>query len=175
MVGLAGGPDAAVGAGVYAMTTKVIYPAPLSYEAVRAQVQSAMQSAVLPLLRREFDKTTATWRNKPAFTAEVKAEPGRIVGEYATTSDIYRYVSGGTRVRYATMSADFVAKTQPRFIGSGPGRGGVVFISRQHPRPGIEAREFDITIANQQAIKIAGILSRALHYGLLASGHGVNK
>jgi hypothetical protein len=38
------------------------------------------------------------------------------------------------------MSKDFVAKTRPGSLKSGPGRGGVVFIGRNVSRPGIKAR-----------------------------------
>lgn len=92
--------------------------------------------------RVDFLVTTQTWKDKPAFTIE--KNPGeRIV---ATNNKIYKFVSGGTRVRYATMTPDFVAKTTPDTIGSGPGRGGKAFVNRNKPKPGIKARNFPAAI-----------------------------
>lgn len=150
----------------------VITPQPLPAELFTGAATAAMQQ-VTDLLSKEFAKTVATWRNKPAFDKTVTEDAGRIVGEVSTDSDIYRYVSGGTRVRYATMSPDFSAKTQPHVIGSGPGSGGVLYISKMHPRPGIEAREFDKTIAEQKAKKIESILAAAVRAAIKASGHAI--
>lgn len=90
-------------------------------------------------IRVDFLVTAKTWRNKPEFEIE-KAGPE--TRKIFTRSKIYLYVSGGTRVRYAVMTRNFKAKTSPGVIGSGRGRGGVAFISRKHPRPGIQARNF---------------------------------
>jgi len=146
-------------------------PRPMSGQLVIETVVTAMRDDVNPLLRREFAKTTATWRDQPTFTSGVTVTGVAVVGEVATDNKIYRFVSGGTRVRYATMTPDFVAKTRPRVIGSGPGQGGVAFISRKHPRPGIEAREFAETIAKEQRRKVANILRAALKRGIELTGH----
>jgi len=90
-------------------------------------------------IRVDFLTTTRTWKNGPEYEIEkIKREGRRIF----TRNKIYLFVSGGTRVRYATMTRNFKAKTQPGVIGSGRGRGGVAFVSRKHPRPGIRARNF---------------------------------
>lgn len=146
-------------------------PKPLAGRLVIETIVAAMRDDVNPLLRREFAKTTATWKEQPTFTSAVEVTSNAIIGEVATDNKIYRFVSGGTRVRYAIMTPDFVAKTRPRVIGSGPGRGGVAFISRKHPRPGIEAREFAETIAKNQRRKIANILRTALKRGIELTNH----
>jgi hypothetical protein len=107
-------------------------------------------------IRIDLEVTTQTWINKPVFQVEKDDEIRRIF----TTSDIYRYISGGTRVRYATMTPDFIAKTIPGVIGSGAGRGGVAFISKLHPRPGIEARNFPEVIIKKWQPRIAALLQQ---------------
>jgi hypothetical protein len=66
-----------------------------------------------------------------------------------TSNRIYGFINYGTSVRYATMSPDFAAKSQAGFAGAGGGRGGVSFVSRAHPRPGIKARKFDKQIRDK--------------------------
>lgn len=89
-------------------------------------------------LRIDFQTTTQTWKHPVVF--EIKKE------SYArwvfTRNRIYKFVSGGTRVRYATMTPGFTPKTRTGHIGSGPGSGGVLYVNRRRPRPGIRAREF---------------------------------
>lgn len=90
-------------------------------------------------IRVDFLTTTRTWKDRPEFEIERLKREGRRI---FTRSKIYLFVSGGTRVRYAVMTRGFKAKTSPNVIGSGRGRGGVAYISRRTPRPGIRARNF---------------------------------
>lgn len=56
----------------------------------------------------------------------------------------YRWVSGGTNRRYATMTPGWESKTSWRTIDSGPGgEGWVAFVDRKQPKGAIEAREID--------------------------------
>lgn len=92
--------------------------------------------------KAQFEKTVETWSDKPDFN--VKENSGSV--QVTTNSKIYTYLDKGTSVRYATMSPDFSPKTRARVIGSTSGRGGMIFVSRNHPKPGIEAREFSVVI-----------------------------
>jgi hypothetical protein len=47
------------------------------------------------------------------------------------------------------MTPDFTPKTTPRVIRSGAGSGGVHYINKMRPRPGIEARQWDEVIAKE--------------------------
>ncbi len=106
----------------------------------------------------DFDVTTQTWKNRPDFAIESK--PGERV--IATTSKIYRFLNRGTRVRYAVMTADFRAKTRTGYIGSNAGRGGLAFVSKKRPRPGIKAREFSKTILEKWRKRLPEQVRRAL-------------
>jgi len=103
-------------------------------------VENALTGTALAV-KVDFDTTTRTWKNRPKFTIK-RSKLRRLV---STTDDVYRFVSRGTRVRYAVMSDDFVAKTRPGIIGSGKGKGGLVGFTKR-PLPGIQARDFEPTI-----------------------------
>jgi len=92
-------------------------------------------------MKRSFERTTRTWSRDVRFQqlTEVRPDPAAIA---YTTDEIYGYVSGGTRVRRALMSQDYDPKTKPGVLDSFPGRGHVVFVSRDLNLPGIEARNF---------------------------------
>ncbi|MCA9979250.1 MAG: hypothetical protein KDD89_00385 [Anaerolineales bacterium] len=102
-------------------------------------------TAVSKDIKADFEKTTRTWNDKPSFEVQSK-ELQRII---RTNHKVYFFVSGGTRVRYATMTPDFSPKTRPNYIGSGAGSGGVLFVDKRKPKPGIKARDFDKAIAKK--------------------------
>lgn len=105
----------------------------------------------------DFNVTTKTWNKRPVFLIKRTKEGAQIY----TTNLIYHFVSGGTRVRYATMTPDFRAKTRVEQIMSGAGRGGMMFISKKHPRPGIKARKFPEVIAKKWNKELPNQFSRA--------------
>ena len=112
-------------------------------------------------VRVDFLVTTKTWKNQPEFVVEAPSSQPDTRYVY-TRSRIYMFVSGGTRVRYATMTPNFFPKTRPGAIRSNKGRGGVAFISRRHPRPGIQARRFPETIAKKWEGKWVALFTRIL-------------
>ena len=114
-----------------------------------AEVSRVIESTLdrqAKLVQADFNKTTATWRHNVPFV--IAASIGeRII---ATSDDIYRYVSEGTKVRRVIMTPDFSPKSKRRFIGASVGAGGVAFgPSKRINMPGIKAREFAETIADK--------------------------
>lgn len=152
----------------------------------RANTRAAAEQ-VAPEIEKDFAKTTRTWKEKPKFTREVKAGAaagGRLAKqvtgsatgvsvEVSTDSDVYRFVDEGTKVRYATMTPNFIAKTQPNVIGSRRGRGGLLFVNKKRPRPGIKARNFSKLIQKKWQPRFRKEVQRALDKGAKESGHGV--
>jgi len=108
-------------------------------------------------IRVDFQVTTQTWREKPKFTIEKAGRESRWI---YTGDKIYKFISGGTSVRYATMTPDFIPKTQIGYIGSGAGRGGVAFVNKKYPRPGIKAREFPKAIVRKWRPKWVSLFIR---------------
>ena len=151
----------------------------------RDELRSAAEK-MLPKVKKDFEKTAKTWNEKPKFEGEVAV--GRpAMGRYLagkigittgvmlaviTTSPIYLYVDEGTRVRYATMTPDFQPKTIPNWIGSRKGRGGMLFISKKRPRPGIKARNFTKIIHKTWQPLFRKEMAAAMKRAAERSGHG---
>jgi len=125
--------------------------------AIERAVNNALDASALDI-KIDFDVTTQTWRRRPRFF--IRREPGQRL--IYTENRIYRFVSGGTRVRYATMTPDFKAKTVVRVIASYPGRGGRAFINKRKPRPGIKARKFSEEIIKKWQPRLPTIFQRAI-------------
>ncbi len=110
-------------------------------------------------VKQDFEKTMATWEQPSYFLVAPRPFERRIV----TPDPKYAWLNYGTAVRYATMTNPFSAKTEPGVIGSRAGVGGLLFVSRHHPRPGIIAREFDKAIAERfQQGRLAEILQEEI-------------
>ena len=91
-------------------------------------------------VRDDLRLTVKTWKGGSRFFFIRKKKNYRLI---ATNSKKYYWVNAGTKVRYATMTRDFSAKTRAGRFQAGAGRGGVLFINKKKPRPGIKARKFD--------------------------------
>lgn len=128
---------------------RAIIPKPLDVAAMLATLATGVQIEG-EIINREYQKTTRTWKNKPEHDIIFKQTKQKISSLNITDNKIYFFLHGGTKVRYAVLSRDWVSKTTPRFIGSGTGRGRVLFVSKKHPRPGIEAREWTDVIAKNR-------------------------
>lgn len=98
---------------------------------------------------RRWRRVTANWHHQPEFEVEVNVSPDGVEVLSGSDDQILGFVSGGTSVRRAVMSADWQSKTRPGSMTSGPGSGRVVFIGSNIVRPGIEPRRFDEQIAKE--------------------------
>lgn len=148
----------------------VIVPKEVMFDPVRFNraISTAMDAAAEGM-RIDFQVTTQTWKGHPPFYIQADGFK-RVVW---TDSRIYLFVSRGTRIRYATMTGDFIAKTKVGRIASGPGRGGVAFISRAHPRPGIKARRFEEVIAKKWIKNFPDLIQRAVNTEALRASRGL--
>lgn len=92
--------------------------------------------------------------DKPSFKAIIEETETNIKLRIVVTGSSYaklkyRWVVGGTRKRYASMTPDWESKTSPWNIESGAGNGWVEYVDKKRPRPGIEAREIDQILKEQ--------------------------
>ena len=110
-------------------------------------------------IRIDLGTTVQTWRERPTFEIKKTGPDSREIG---TDNLIYKFVSGGTKVRYATMTPDFIAKTRPGWIGSGAGRGGRAFVNKKKPMPGIKARHFPKAIIKKWKPRLPGLMQRMI-------------
>lgn len=124
--------------------------------AVVRSIENTLTGAALGV-KVDFDVTTQTWKDRPLFV--ITRQPGKRL--VATKSDIYRFISRGTRVRYAVMTGDFAAKTSPGVIGSSAGKGGLAFVGKK-PLPGIKARKFEEVIGRKWSRLLPVLAQRAI-------------
>ena len=102
------------------------------------------------IFREQYRKTVASWKRHPTFTMKFESLPEGEQVTIATDNVIYRYLHDGTKVRWAVMTPDYVAKTVPRLLGSRPGKGYARLRGQKkmheagylQPMPGIDAREW---------------------------------
>jgi hypothetical protein len=129
------------------------------------------------LAEKKFQSSVQTWDHKPPFTVDVKrkgAGPSySVIGEVYTEDDVYGYLNNGTSVRYATMTRNFVAKTKPGRISAGAGTGGVAYVDRRKPRPGIKPRKWDELIAKSTERNLELAFKRAIDKAVKISKHAI--
>ena len=101
-------------------------------------------------INKKFQRFIATWAIKPRFDKTIKKEMKSIIGECSTDNRIVRFLVRGTSKRYAKMSHNFVAKTKVRVLDSGAGVGGSIGVYPGVDFGGIEARDTDIVIKEQE-------------------------
>ena len=126
----------------------------------------------------QFGLTYKTWQHKPDFKEDFNDKGNKLEGIASTSGEgskdnPYPFITKGTPVRYATMTPDFSPKSRRRVIGSRGGRGGVAFINKNKPRPGIEAREFEEEIAKREQPKFETRAQKALDSAAKRSKHAI--
>jgi len=98
------------------------------------------------MVTQDMASAINTWNHKSSihFDAKMRLSGSSITVSIFTDDAIFNYIEGGTKVRYATMTREprFVAKTSPGSLSSISGAGGLHYVDKRVPRPGIEAREF---------------------------------
>jgi hypothetical protein len=148
----------------------------LQKDAIRVRLLAANRK-LAKKLQAEFEKTVKTWEGDvPEFVTDTSLT----LDEGAALSVIlsgpekgvkkWFWLNHGTSYpRHAVMSDDWKSKTTPGFVGSGPGRGEVVFISRKINLPGIEARGWSKIIMKQFRPEYRAEMKEALAVGLADS------
>lgn len=132
-------------------------------------------------IKRDFRKTTATWKRKPKFETKVSLRRAAAEGGVAVTTndEIFGYVDAGTkphpivarRARVLRFNSRFAPKTRPGFVGSfrGDSSGPLVF-RRSVMHPGTRARRFSEAIAQLALQWFPGEIQAAINKGVAKSG-----
>ena len=145
----------------------------LDKAAVRVELLAALRehgkSAV-----KVFETTTASWSgDKPKFEPIISLSEGEGAGLDLALSgegkavDKWFWLDRGTAVRRALMSPDWHSKTGPDVVGSGPGSGKVIFVSRKLSLPGIKARNWSKIIKREMKPIFRADMKAALDKGLV--------
>jgi len=157
-----------------------IRPKQLNEKAFRLAALNGMRK-VGGKMKRDFQRTTQTWEGeKPTFDSAIgisKEGPLLVVGPSGSTLGALKWMwlDQGTRIRYATMSRDWKSKTKPGRIGANKGQGRKLYVNRQQPRSGIEARNWIGILSKKWETKFSEEMQKALNKAAADSGHGIKK
>lgn len=153
---------------------KGVKPSKLKIDAVRLALLNEMRKAGTAV-RRDYERTTRTWKGeKPEFAQAVSLAgggPQLLIVVQGPGAKKWFWLDKGTKVRYATMSADFKSKTVPRVLDSRAGKGRRLFVNKKRPRPGIEARMWTELIAKKWRRPFKQRMESAMVSGAKKSGH----
>lgn len=116
----------------------------------------------------DFKYVTRFWEHDVAIKSEMRYRGGDIFVLVGADDEIFGYISGGTDVRYATMDQHFVRKTNPGTLETFPGHGGLLFVSKKFPHPGIEARRYEVLIREKYEKQFPEDIRRAVFAGMFA-------
>lgn len=147
---------------------------------MRLELFSAMRSVGRDI-KKDFERTTLTWRKRPIFEMLMDLRGGPAVFVY-TDNKIYSYVSEGTPehlilpvdARALRFRAGYIAKTKPGIIQSfAGGPYGKVVFSAGVLHPGTEARKFDKIIERKWRPRFKKRMEKAMRRARQKSGHAI--
>ncbi len=147
---------------------------------VKARLGEVLDGEVKTELIKRFDMRQANWEKKSKFVGKKFISVKRIrVSIFPTgaNKDIWKWVSGGTKGPYPIRPrgakrlmftwggpGSYKAKTAPggKFGGPGVVVGGSPVFSKGVMHPGIKAREFEKTIAEDYKREFSRVMENAL-------------
>lgn len=144
------------------------------------QMQQAVQIALreeTALVRRDYELTVRTWRNKPEFTERQTSDAVTV----STDNQIYEYVDKGTRPhmirpkkakKLRFFREGFQSKTTPNNLYARKGRQankGLTFSDSVH-HPGFEGRNFTTLIKAKSQKRLATSFQKRIKLLLAKKG-----
>lgn len=134
-------------------------------------------------IKKDFEKTTATWKRKVVFEVQYKVRPSGPEVFVFTDNRIYGYVNDGTEPHFifpvrakalAFPGGGYSAKTTPRVIGSTSGGSSGATVFRAYvEHPGTTARNFDEEIGKLWESKFKRRIEDAMREARATSGHAL--
>jgi hypothetical protein len=139
--------------------------------------------------KKEFEKTTKTWKNKPTFYVRLSTAGGNLAMAVYTDSEIYKFVDQGTKphaifagiytgksnkkaLRFHTR---FYPKTIPGVVNSVPGFvGGPVAMRPYVWHPGTKPRNFDAAVTKLWQPRFKKDMQAAMSVFAKTTGHQIN-
>lgn len=160
-----------------AVIAKAIIPPTLLVQPMMQILEKELEASMKHTLS-DFEQTTQSWRgDKPKFVLQKRPKSGSklsivVLVNGGKGKDKWWWLEKGTKVRYATMSDPFVAKTKPGRLASYAGTGRMLFVNKKFPRPGIKARKWIEVIQKRQQPNLTKAMQAAMKKAAKASGHG---
>ncbi len=145
--------------------------------AMRRQIERALRTKTGPDIRRNFQKTTVRWKNKPSWSQKFTSRTNFLsiaVWASGPNADQYGLVNAGARPhRIAARSGGFLRFKPGYRSATLPGklttrvahRSGRTISARAVNHPGFEARRFDETVAEAVAPQFAKDIDEAVKAG----------
>lgn len=169
------------------ITFKAIKPATTFRSSIFRETLREAAVVIAPKMAADMKRPTKTWQEPVEFTTEVtvganaggraakktSAGASGIAISVTTEDKRYLFVDEGTRVRYATMSPDFQAKTKVNSLIARRGRGRMLFVNKRRPRPGIKARNFTKLVHKKWQPEFRAAMDRALFEAAIKSKYNV--
>jgi len=143
-------------------------------EQVRKEWRKAMD-AEAQAIKKEYLKTTKTWKHQVSFVTKVRPTATGITAEVHSSganSRIYWFVHESISVMRGVLSSDWSPKTQPGVLGSGAGSGRLLYASKNISKPPYEAREFTDTIIEVRQKPFEERMRKATRVGARAATQG---
>lgn len=160
---------------------KQIKPARLKEKEMRLELLNELRK-VAKDIRKDFEKTTSTWKHKPKFEEVISLAGGGPSVLVGTDDEIYRYVNEGTKkhiikpkkAKILRFPGTYSAKTRPGVIGSsagGPSGDDVFAHAVMHP--GTKARNFEKAISDKWDKTYKRRMEEAMKRAVEKSGHAM--
>lgn len=162
---------------------KVETIAPPKFDSVAARRAFEKQlKAIGKEWKKELEKTTRTWDDKPTFKIKLERKP-KLYAVRAEVSDMrWIWIDEGTKPRtirprrpdgVLAFPSQFRAKTRKRYLGSRRGSSGPPMVFTKEVRyPGINAREWTPMLSRRLTPRFMDTVNDAFKAYVKASGHG---
>lgn len=166
---------------------KEIKPSRLKVDALRLELLNEMRK-VATEVKKDYEKTTKTWKHKPKFEMDVSLKPPGPTLIVETDDEIYRYVDKGTKPhliwagiytgksnkKVLAFPSKFSPKTKVGVIGSTAGSSGGDMVRRPYvEHPGNKPRGFEEAIEKIWKPKYKRRMEGAMRKAARASGHAL--
>lgn len=149
---------------------------------IREKIYRALRQEIGPEIQKLFYQTVNGWSDRPKFSMSGHSWIDEVAVRVWTDSARYAYVNNGTPAHpipargggMLVFRKGYVAGTRPRVLASRrPSRFGEYVAARRIPQhPGIEARDFDVTIAEEMQPKLIDVVNEAISLGVKLAGSG---
>lgn len=140
---------------------------------LQAELVATLKGEVRDILANALEKRSANWSTSPSWPAKISAGARLILDLKPTGAGEWkwRWVSGGTKAHdidpkrrnWLVFGSGYVPKTLPKGTYGQAGKyiGGTVFTKHVN-HPGIDARNFEQDVVDEEGDKVTGALEAAV-------------
>lgn len=119
--------------------------------------------------RTEYEKTTKNWHHRVIFRSAVNLKGDTPSVTTETSDHPYWFVHEGVSVLRAVFSRNWAPKTQPKVLGSGPGSGQMLYVTKKIAKPPYKPRKFTEKIIEIRQKPFQENMQKAIERGIVES------